>query len=1346
MHTLPTMARKSWVEQISIIAAGCLCTIGGLSLLGWWLPSSLLLQPLAGLPAVMPNEALCILLLGSGMLGIELSMRRTALLGLPSGILALLTLYQYLPGGNLGIDQLLAKASGDFLFDVKAEPGRMAAITAGCLTLASILLVWRSLRRNERFQLFANAIVGSLISAIGLSTFLGYVLNLEEVYRWGFATAVSPGSALALFATGSCFLSAAWRESSKTQGGPPVWAPMPAILASLTLSVIFWIAMREREDRYLNYTTQTELNSFASHAVTKWSTLLTTLDAKFRGLQDLAPEALETSLEKTALEFVSGNKDLGYYYQYGIYGVHLIDAGRTVLNHYSAGNGISYRIAERPLEEARRTPLGKIKNFLERSDKDRGQSLITVTAPFTPTFAPPPGRSDRDASFGKYVFSIYLPLYRNNVLSAIVAVDVDADQFYGALEQNRASRASFDFFVRQDMAVVYGAELIERASAHPLFQSKSFTIPDIQSLKDVQLQFGIVPTYEFLKDNKRFLPELTLFAGLGITLLVGLSIHFARNARASLMVAEKSIRQLHAENEERRRVEERLKSSDERLRLALDSTGIGIFEWNVPTGYVYYSQGLWITLGYEPSRMTATVDALQSLVHPEDFAAYRRRIEAQLTGTTPFIDPEFRVRAHNGEWRWVYVRSRTVGTGQNHLPIRILGTLQDITSRREAEEALRASQAATRKLSMVAARTDNLVVIFSPDGRVEWVNESFTRATEFQLTEIAGKRLIEFLAGPDTDARAIGRIRNALSQGQAISTDIVQYTKTHKKFHLSYDIQPIRNKSTEIENFIAVATDITARVETEQALRRAKSEADAASRAKSEFLASMSHEIRTPMNGVIGMTSLLLETKLDDDQREYVNTIRNSGEALLTIINDILDFSKIESGKMELERLPFDLGSAIEESLELFVVQAAAKKLELVYHVERGVPATILGDVTRLRQVLVNLINNAVKFTPGGSISITARLAPGDPSELGVPPGRLLLEFSVRDSGIGIPPDRLNRLFKVFSQVDSSTTRKYGGTGLGLAICQRLCALMGGEIRVESEQGKGSNFVFTIQTEAVPQTSQEELPALPPALRNGEKVLIVEDHPVTQQRLVDLFRSWGADILVADNAPQAQRLLQEYPRPGLLVLDFDDTDLDRFFSHYRAVAAPRLIMVPFGSVPPDTTNDRHAYMFIAKPIRSGGLYQAVASLFASVVRQDAAAAATPSAPVLGEEIPLDILLVEDNLVNQKVALRFLDRLGYRANAAGNGLEAINALEARRYHLVLMDLQMPEMDGLEASRQIRKRFATEQQPKIIALTANALQGDRELCIEAGMDDYITKPVKITEIEAAIRRQFPAASRS
>ena len=655
----------------------------------------------------------------------------------------------------------------------------------------------------------------------------------------------------------------------------------------------------------------------------------------------------------------------------------------------------------------------------------------------------------------------------------------------------------------------------------------------------------------------------------------------------------------------------------------------------------------------------------------------------------------------------------------------------EVEERRQAEAALRASQLAERKLGLVAARTDNVVVIARPDGGVEWVNEAFTRLLGPTLPEIAGRPAIDLIAAHDSAASL--RLRQAVDAGEAIACDVSCRARSGRRYDLSLDLQPVYAEDGRLEHLILLAVDITQRVETERELRRAKIEADAASRAKSDFLASMSHEIRTPMNGVIGMTSLLLHTHLTEDQRDSVNTIRQSGETLLTIINDILDFSKIESGHLELETIPFDLVSCVEETVELFAPVAAGRGIDLAYRIDPTLPAWIESDPTRLRQIMANLINNAVKFTPAGSVSIEFLPHPEQPRTLLV---------HVRDTGIGIPRERADRLFKPFSQVDSSTTRKYGGTGLGLAICHRLTQLLGGHIEVSSAPGEGSRFSFTLSLR--PAKPGVEIPG-PPLPDPRPVVLLLESHPLNRRRLAEQIAANLGPVLAASTPAETRELLAGTATPpSVAVVDaallLDSASRSTILSALRPLGIPVLWLHPAGHPPQKPGEIGPVHASLARPARTSHV---LASL-----RQFLSLEPSPRTPGLapleiervGDSLPLSILLVEDNLVNQKVALRFLERLGYRADAVANGREAIRALENRPYDLVFMDLQMPEMDGFEAAREIRQHIPGERQPVIVALTANALQGDREACLAAGMDDYITKPVKLADIAASIQRQF------
>jgi PAS domain S-box-containing protein len=624
--------------------------------------------------------------------------------------------------------------------------------------------------------------------------------------------------------------------------------------------------------------------------------------------------------------------------------------------------------------------------------------------------------------------------------------------------------------------------------------------------------------------------------------------------------------------------------------------------------------------------------------------------------------------------------------------------------------------------SLIEISPAAVIVMDREEVVTEW-NPAAAELFGYSSDEALGRRIDGLVFGEKDREEGREITREALSAGR-----VQRITRRMRKDGTPLDVElllvPLHLDGTHA-GFVGIYHDITE-------LQRAREEAEAATQAKSAFLATMSHEIRTPMNAVIGMTDLLLGTELTGEQREFAEVVRGSGDALLHVIDDILDYSKIEAGKLELEREAFDLRECVEGALEIVAPRAWEKEIELGCLIDEDAPAGIVGDAARLRQVLLNLLSNAVKFTERGEVVVLVGAAPARE-------GSYRLELAVRDTGIGIAKGRMDRLFTSFSQVDASTTRRYGGTGLGLAISKRLVELMGGTIRVESEEGKGSTFHISLIADEARVPTQIPVRDAPPQLR-GKRILIVDDNATNREIVTRHARAWGMEPVALERPSEALELIRagEHFDVGvvdMMMPDMDGVALAREIRQHRSERAlPLVLLTSLGRLPQVGTTEEFSAQ-LAKPLRASQLYNALVRIVAADVEDEQPA--EPAENRKPETSTLRILLAEDNAVNQKVALRLLERLGYGADIASNGLEALEALERRVYDVVLMDVQMPELDGLDAARRINERWR-EQRPRIIAMTANALPEDREACFAAGMDDYVAKPIRPDELAEALKR--------
>jgi two-component system sensor histidine kinase/response regulator len=789
---------------------------------------------------------------------------------------------------------------------------------------------------------------------------------------------------------------------------------------------------------------------------------------------------------------------------------------------------------------------------------------------------------------------------------------------------------------------------------------------------------------------------------------------------------------------ERKRAEEALRESEERLKLVLEGAELGTWDQNMKTGEVIRNRRWAEMLGYTLEEIDSHTDAWKVLIHPDDLPAVNRITQDHRAGRTPFLRCEHRLRTKSGEWKWILNCGRIIQRDKDGKPLRAAGTHMDITERKRAEEALKASE--ERYRALFEASPDGILVADIETQEFRYANPAICRMLGYTEEELKRMSIVD-IHPKDALQHAISEFEALAREEKTLAPNIPCLRRDEKVIYADINATTalIDGKKCNVGFF----TDITKRKRAEQALIEAKEQAEAANRLKSEFLANMSHEIRTPMNAIIGMTGITLDTDLTKEQRECLNIVKESGYALLGLLDDILDLSKIEAGQMGLETIDFDLRTTVEGVADTLAHRASSKGLELACMIHHQVPTLLRGDPGRLRQILMNLGGNAVKFTEKGEVVIRVELSEETQDQV-----RLL--FSVTDTGIGIPKDKQEKIFESFTQADGSATRKYGGTGLGLSISKRLVKLLGGQIGVESQPGKGSRFWFTATFEKQKEFKEISL-TLPPDIR-GLRMLVVDDNQTNRTILLKMLESFGCYAEAVEGGAKALQVLKRaaYKEKlfDLVLLDMQMPQMDGEQTLHAIKADPELkdvLVIILTSIGIRGDVARLEALgcagYLTKPVKQSQLFDTIITLWGrqkTVAKESWGAIVTRHTIEEQKRRRVHILLAEDNPMNQKLAVTLLKKAGYSVDAVEDGRMVMEAVKRRAYDLILMDVQMPEMNGFEATQAIRVREGEAKHTPIIAMTAHAMKGDRERCLQAGMDDYISKPIEPQEFFDAIEK--------
>ena len=1324
--------------------------IGITVIIGWYAHWASVVQVLPSLPPMKFNTALSFIICGLALLSLNTRLAElTSCLGGVVTLIGSITLAEYLTGQSYGIDQLLFK---DYITFDTAYPGRMSPLAASCFVLFGSALILTLPGQSSRRRLTGIGILTCMVAMIVCVAIAGFAFGIDTAYGWGAYTRMALHTAITFLALSTSLLYWARHEAKRIHFDFTHWLPLTASVTLMVMVAIVSLAsftQLQNSDAWRKHSadvlikTQVFLGDISDvqsgmrgYVLTGQSTALVTYrSGASDGPQQLARlQALTQDnrgqverLKTLAADFAGlvgySSKLIGVRDSQGIQAAIAIEATGEGFNatNQTVADLHAFTDAEQQLLAAR-SGTSQLNSRNTQRVLICGGGLSIVLLLMANLLAGREMRRRSQTETRLREVASFQEAILDSTNYAIVTTDVRGvvTSFNSTAEKWLGFRAD-EIVGKSTPAIWHDASEIA-ARAKVLTKELGRNIEPGFDVFTAKVVVGKTDETEWMltrKNGSRF-PS-----GLSATALTDLS--------------GKIIGYLGVLSDltERKNAEKKLRDQALILDLANDT----IFIRDKEDRITYWNQGA--ERLYEWTKEEAVGKVTHELFKTQ-FPYPLEEIKSQLL-REGFWKGELLHQRRDGTS--VHVSSSwTVQRDSSGTPIATIETNFDITARRKAEQELVNSR---RHLNAILNSSLDGIIVYESvrdqsgalcDLRFTMVNPASERLMQIDRSGLLGQSLLEKFPTVKADG-----LFDRFAQ-------IVEKNTTLDFEHLSHRTEPprwYRMAGAKLGDGLVVSyTDISVRKQYEKQLQEAKVQAEQADRAKSDFLANMSHEIRTPMNGVIGMTGLLLDTPLDPEQHNLAETIRASADSLLSLINDILDFSKIEAGKLTFEELDFDLRKVIEDTLEILAGQAQAKGNELIGSIDPEVVTKLRGDPGRIHQVLTNLIGNAIKFTKNGEVVVHATRE----SETAA---SFVVRVEIKDSGIGIPPEIQAQLFQPFVQADGSTSRKFGGTGLGLAICKRLVESMGGAIGVRSAPGEGSIFWVTMKFERQP-----EVPAEPQLISEflDTKVLIVDDNETSRQFLQSQVGAWRIHNEAASSAGQALTLLQKAAVDGapyqLAIIDLQMPGMDglellrQIHAETKLNATRTILLTPMGKAPASAELKKvKVTACCAKPIRQSALFDCMAqALNPSSV---AAAKSQPLEPFVRAKRPVPVrkervLLAEDNAVNQQVALGNLRKLGYTADVVSNGMEVLEVLESKTYDIILMDCQMPELDGYQTTEEIRRREKNGHRTRIIAMTANVMVGDRERCLSAGMDDYVSKPLRRAELRDAMERGGVAAA--